>query len=215
MDFLDLMRNRYTCKHYDPEREVSDEDYQKILEALRLTPSAVNVQAWSFYSIEGQEARARFARCVSEANMDRYQKCSRILVLAARVRLGEADFKARIDASERCGRYQSAAARDEELAHLAGYTSRFAQSEERMETWAGKQVYIALATALYAAASLGVDSTPVEGFDRDAADRILGLAQKGERAEVCVFLGYRKDDTNDPAVRPKGRLGLDAVLTRL
>ena len=39
MDFATLLTSRYTCKHYDPNKKISKEDFEKILEAGRLSPS--------------------------------------------------------------------------------------------------------------------------------------------------------------------------------
>ena len=59
---------------------------------------------------------------------------------------------------------------------------------------AARQAYIGLGTALIAAAEEQVDSTPMEGFDPDAVDQILGLREKGLRSVVMLPLGYRKAD---------------------
>ena len=57
---------------------------------------------------------------------------------------------------------------------------------------AARQAYIALGTALVAAAEEQVDSTPMEGFDPAAVDEILGLRAKGLRSVVILPLGYRE-----------------------
>ena len=44
---------------------------------------------------------------------------------------------------------------------------------------AAKQAYIAFSAAIIAAAFEGVDATPLEGFEPDAVDEILGLRDKG------------------------------------
>jgi len=59
---------------------------------------------------------------------------------------------------------------------------------------ASKQAYIAFGLAVAAAAFEGVDSTPMEGFDPDALDKILGLRKKGLRSYVLLVLGYRDAD---------------------
>ncbi len=61
---------------------------------------------------------------------------------------------------------------------------------------AARQAYIAFSQAVSAAAFEGVDSTPMEGFDPDALDKILNLREKGLRSCVMLPLGYR-DATND------------------
>ena len=56
--------------------------------------------------------------------------------------------------------------------------------------------------ALAQAAELKVDSTPMEGFDNDALDELLGLRSKGLRSVVIMPIGYR-DTTNDWLVKMK------------
>lgn len=47
---------------------------------------------------------------------------------------------------------------------------------------------------LTAAALLGVDACPMEGFDSKAYDKILGLEEKGCKSLVICPLGYRAAD---------------------
>lgn len=44
MSLLDVARTRYTTKHYDPAKRVSDADFADLLEVLRLAPTSVNAQ---------------------------------------------------------------------------------------------------------------------------------------------------------------------------
>ena len=59
---------------------------------------------------------------------------------------------------------------------------------------AARQAYIGLSAALMAAAFEGVDSTPMEGFDPNALDEILGLRARGLRGVAILPLGYRADE---------------------
>lgn len=54
MDFLELAKNRYSCRKYDA-RPVEEEQLRLVLEAGRVAPSAVNFQPWHFYVIRGEE----------------------------------------------------------------------------------------------------------------------------------------------------------------
>jgi nitroreductase / dihydropteridine reductase len=62
---------------------------------------------------------------------------------------------------------------------------------EQQQIWAAKQAYIALGTALVAAAEQKVDACPMEGFDKAQFDEILGLAAKGLKSVVMLPLGFR------------------------
>lgn len=58
-DFLTLCRDRYSCRFYDTQRPVADEDLQNILEAARLAPSACNRQPWQFVTVRDEDARKK------------------------------------------------------------------------------------------------------------------------------------------------------------
>lgn len=68
--------------------------------------------------------------------------------------------------------------------------------------WNSKQTYIALGVALLAAAEEKIDSTPMEGFNKELLDELLELKEKGLRSTVIMTLGYR-DATNDYLVNLK------------
>ena len=60
--------------------------------------------------------------------------------------------------------------------------------------WNGRQVYIALGTFMTAAALLGIDTCPIEGFDPAAYDRLLGLDTSPWRSWVVCAAGYRSSE---------------------
>ena len=80
--------------------------------------------------------------------------------------------------------------------------------------WAARQVYLALGFFLLAAASAGVDATPIEGFNEAALDEDLNLPAQDLRSLAIVTLGYHADgDLN--ATAAKSRLPKDEVFTFL
>lgn len=58
MEFLELARNRYSCRNY-ASRPVESWKLDKVLEAGRIAPSAVNYQPWHFYVIQGEKELGR------------------------------------------------------------------------------------------------------------------------------------------------------------
>ena len=80
---------------------------------------------------------------------------------------------------------------------------------------AARQAYIALGIALVAAAEQEVDSTPMEGFDPDAVDKILGLKTRGLRSVVLLPLGYR--DAGSDWLLPMGKVrkSRDTIVTEV
>lgn len=76
---------------------------------------------------------------------------------------------------------------------------------------AARQAYIALGIALVAAAEQEVDSTPMEGFDPDAVDGILGLKERSLRSVVLMPLGYRDEAGDWLAPMGKVRKSRDTI----
>jgi nitroreductase / dihydropteridine reductase len=80
---------------------------------------------------------------------------------------------------------------------------------------AARQAYIAVGFALMAAAEQEVDSTPMEGFDPDAVDTILGLRERGLRSVVLMPLGYRDHEGDWLLPMAKVRKSRAAIVTEL
>ena len=80
---------------------------------------------------------------------------------------------------------------------------------------AARQAYIALGVAMVAAAEQQVDATPMEGFDPDKFDAILGLREKGLRSVVILPLGYRAAEGDWLKDAPKVRRDRSRLFTRI
>lgn len=62
--FLSLVRERGSCRRFDPDRPIAPEVLERCLEAARLAPSACNRQPWHFVVIEADDQReALFRDC--------------------------------------------------------------------------------------------------------------------------------------------------------
>lgn len=57
--FYDLVRERYSCRHYDASAPVDDSIVKAILEAAQLAPSACNRQPWTFVVVRDAATRQR------------------------------------------------------------------------------------------------------------------------------------------------------------
>ena len=62
MNFLELVKQRYSCRAYKP-LGVEKEKLEYILECVRLAPSAVNKQPWCFRIVSKEEDKVRLQQC--------------------------------------------------------------------------------------------------------------------------------------------------------
>ena len=68
--FLRLAQERYTTKHYNGQ-QIPREEFDTLLEILRLTPTSVNAQALHYFTATSQEARERLLPAFPAFNRDR------------------------------------------------------------------------------------------------------------------------------------------------
>lgn len=74
MSLLDVARTRYTTKHYDPAKRVSDADFADLLEVLRLAPTSVNAQATRYFVADNAAAKEKILPAILDFN----RPCHRI-----------------------------------------------------------------------------------------------------------------------------------------
>lgn len=197
---------RYAAQKLDPTRRVSQEDLDTIIEAGRLAPSAFGVEPWHFILIQNPELQQKLHDEASQ--QDKVKDAPHFLVVAKRTDARETLSKNRVR--------RSAEAMGVEESSLQGLKDAIdgvvgSKDDIQLASWVRAQTYIPLGTMIEAAALLGIDAGPMEGFDHDKFDEILGLKAKNLSSEYAIAFGYRKDD--DAAARPKARQSLDEVLT--
>ena len=64
MDFLELAKERYSCRRFS-DRHVEDEKIDKILEAARLAPTAVNFQPQRIIVVKSSDAMNKLKKGIS------------------------------------------------------------------------------------------------------------------------------------------------------
>ena len=89
-----------------------------------------------------------------------------------------------------------------------------ARAEGRLDIWQMHQIYIALGNFMTAAALLGVDTCPMEGFLPAQFDEILGLTDTPYASVVCCAAGYRAS-TDKNALKQKVRFNKEELFTRI
>lgn len=213
-EVLSVLKTRYTTKHYDASKPVSEEDMAVLLESLRLSPTSVNGQYTKILVAKTPEARERLIPALMDFNRARVADASHLVVLAVPRVPTEEHLEAVLDQEIADGRYPADWTREQMDAGRRNFTNRNNKTPEDFYTWTRSQAYIALGFFLYTAALLGVDTTTLEGVEFDEADKILGLEERNLRTVMMIAVGHRSaDDSN--AKRPKSRLAMSAVLEEI
>jgi nitroreductase len=207
---LQQLRWRYATKKFDPARRIPAEEWRALEKALVLAPSSWGLQPWKFVVITDQETKQKLR--AASWNQPQVADCSHFVVFAIKKHLGVGDIDAHLD--------RVTAVRGVPREALADYRNLMVGDlvegprSWNVNAWAARQVYLALGSFLTCAALLGIDACPMEGFEPDKYDQILGLARRGLAAAVVCAAGYRADD-DKYAAAPKVRFLASEVIERL
>lgn len=195
MSFLDLANNRYTTKKYNPNKKVSLEQIEELREIIRLSPSSINSQPWKFLFIKNEEIKNKLAE-VSFHNTQKIKEASLLVVFTAIDDINIFEKQLHENLSQ---------------GHIDYYNQKMKNKDlNEIKLWFNNQIYISLGFFLSACADLGLDSTAMEGIEKDKYNEILDL--KGYKTIVAVAVGYRDDeDFNQPSLNPKLRLSKENV----
>ncbi|MCB0747922.1 MAG: NAD(P)H-dependent oxidoreductase [Ignavibacteriales bacterium] len=200
---------RYATKKMNG-KKVPDEKVEYILEAARLAPTSSGLQPFQIIVVSNQELKEKMKPIAF--NQSQITDSSHVLVFAAwdkytpeRINETFANIISQRGLKEN-------AMDDYKNSLISSFGSK---SSDDNFNHAAKQTYIALGIALTAAAEQKVDSTPMEGFDPEKMNELLGLKEKRLRSVTLLALGYR-DTENDWLVNlKKVRKPKDLIITEI
>ena len=207
MELLDKLNWRYAAKAMNKD-VVSQEKVDKIIEAARLAPTSSGLQPFEILVITNQEIKERIKPI--SWNQSVITDCSHLLVFAAWDTYTEDRINNMFDLTNEVRGFKNEGWENYRQMLLGMYPQK---DPEENFNHASKQAYIAFGMSIAAAAFEGVDATPVEGFEADALDKILGLREKGLRSAVMLPIGYRDTETDWLVNLKKVRKSTDDLVT--
>lgn len=190
MKLLEALHWRYATKRMTGEK-IEETIVNQILEAARLAPTSAGLQPVHIFSISNQEIKEQIQPIA--LGQPQIVESSHLLVFTSWDKItNEAIDKVHTDMNRLRNLPRETTAQTEE--NLRNLFSTFSEEEQYHHT--AKQAHIAFGMAIAAAAELGVDATPMEGFDKNGLDEFLKLREKGLRSVVLLALGKRKEDND-------------------
>jgi len=187
MNLIELLQWRYAAKKMDPSRAVPQDKVDRIVEAARLAPTSSGLQPFEVIVVTNPEVRARIREIAW--NQAQVTEGSHLLVFAAWDTYTAERINHMFDLTNEVRGFRNEGWENYRQMLLNTYPQRPAEVNFQH---AARQAYIAFSAAVIAAAEEQVDATPMEGFDADKLDEILGLRARGLRSAVILPLGYRQ-----------------------
>lgn len=208
MNLTEALNWRYAVKKYTNEK-VSDDKIEEILKATLLTASSVGIQPYRVINITNKEVREKLAE---QSFNKQIAEASHLFAFAAFETITKDQIHDLIALMSRERELPESSFQDFKSS-LENYL--LSRKDEENFTWATKQAYIALGTAMVAAADLKVDTTPMEGFDAALLDELLNLKEQGLKSVVLLSLGYRDSENDFLANQKKVRLPLEEFVIEM
>ena len=186
---LNKLQWRYAAKKMNPAKKVQQEKVERILEAARLAPTSSGLQPFEIIVVTDPAVRAKIQPIAW--NQAQITDGSHLLVFAAWDNYTADRINMMFDLTNDQRGFKNEGWENYRQMLLNSYPQRDAEVNFQH---AARQAYIGMSAALIAAAFEEVDSTPMEGFDPNALDEILGLRARGLRSVAILPLGYRADE---------------------
>jgi len=197
---------RRAIKEFEPDKKISEADFDFILEVGRRSPSSFGWEPWKFLVVQNTELREKLME-PSWGAQKQLPSASHFVILLARkgdeMRVGSDYLK------NKSQKVDQLPAEIEEM--KLGFFKGFMENEfdltddRKIFDWACKQVYLPFANMMTAAAQIGIDSCPIEGFDRAKVEAILaseGVVDTNKLGIAAMLaFGYKKEDSPFPQSR--------------
>ncbi|MFT4777929.1 MAG: nitroreductase [Flavobacteriales bacterium] len=188
MSLKENLKWRYAVKLFDSAYKVTSADITYLQSCIQLSASSYGLQPYKILRIQNSEVRAILRP--ASWNQPQITDASELFVFCNYASVQDAHIDKMAKAK---GEKQGM-----DAAKIEGYTHFMkskigALSADEQNNWTAKQAYIALGNALAACAELGLDSCPIEGFERSEYNRILQLDEKGLNACVILAVGKRSE----------------------
>lgn len=209
-DVISALNWRYATRKFDPARKIPAAEWNALEQALVLTPSSIGLQPWKFLVVTDPSTRDRLMPAAW--HQVQVLECSHFVVFTVRKNLG-ADHVDRHVA-------RMAEVHGQTIESLAKFRKMAvsnldqARTEGRLDTWQTHQVYIALGQFMASAAVMGIDTCPMEGFEPEKFDYILGLKGTDLTSVVACAAGYRVVDERYARMK-KVRFKTEDVIVRV
>lgn len=186
---IDSLKWRYATKHFDAAKKVSAADIQTLQQSVNLAATSYGLQPFRVALVSDPEVKEQLK--AASFNQSQLTDSSHVFVFANMLEVSDdyvdgfikllADIRGiPVDAVQGYADYIKGS--------LKGKDAAFIQD------WTRRQAYIALGTLLATASELKVDTCPMEGFEPDKVNDILGLTEQGLSACVIATVGYRSEE---------------------
>ena len=195
MDFFTTLQQRRAVKHYDNNAKMPAQDFEKLMQAVLLSPTSYNIQNWRFVRITNQQTRLKLKDAAW--GQQQVEDASEVILLCA-------DSQAWSDNPQR---YWAETDSNVQQMILPMIDSFYRGKKQTQHDETMRSCGMAAQTLMLSAKALGYDTCPMIGFDKEQVASIINLP---EQHVICMMIVIGK--AAKPANPRSGQLPLSEVL---
>ena len=189
MGLIEQLEWRYATKKFDDQRNISKDDLDLLKKTFALTATSYGLQPLKLVVVTDKKVQEQLV--AHSYGQKQVGQASALFVICSEQSIDAAfveNYFARVE--------EVRGTPTEVLAPFKKHLMEnfITKPKEQLTLWASKQAYIALGNLLTACALQHLDSCPMEGFDPQGYDSVLGLTEKGLTATLVMPVGYRAAD---------------------
>lgn len=210
--FQEILEFRYACKRFS-DKEVTREDVDMILNAGIMAPSSCGIEQFRFVAMESEEAMTNIVDICMKQGTARTANKAIVVLAGKKSTVGPSTKVYNWHVEERAKILNQILPEEKQVTaeFVASRFDMFCDIEEtKFMAWSKANSYLAAMNIMNQAASLGIDSCPIEGFVQAKFDEYYPQYKDEYEVALVITLGYRNEEPQD-----RIRLDFDQMVTRV
>lgn len=190
---LEKLMDKHLSRYFDGSKTIPEETVQKLLKFLRSAPTSTNIQPNHYYVLSTPEGKEKLAANLGERFADNGEKIlnsSHTIIMTTRADIPEEHLDAVFGKEREDGRFPTLAKQEHWESMTRDFVNLRSFTYKDTHHWMEKQTYMVLGLVMMAAAELGVEAMPLEGFDPVTVDNAFDIRKTGHTTTVLLALGY-------------------------
>ncbi len=203
---IEKLQWRYATKRFDVTKILSEEKLNILKETFNLTATSFGLQPLKLVVVTNAELKTKLMPFTY--NQPQIHDASHILVLCIEKKINEnfiVDHFKRVEDTRNTPRK---ILEPFEKNLIASFTEK---NTTEIRDWMINQLYLTLGALLTVCAVENIDACPMEGFESEKYDQLLGLHKKGLESVIVLPVGYR-DESDFFINLKKVRRGIDELI---
>lgn len=189
MNIIKSLQWRYAVKKFDDSKQVSKHQIELLKEAFNLTATSFGLQPVKLVIVQNKEIQQQLV--AHSFHQQQVGNASHLLVLAIPKEYGAKDVENYFSLVKKIRNTP-----DEILNPFKEYLMSNLKNQTQKELFEQnkRQAYLILGNLLTTCAIEKIDSCPMEGFNPEKYDEILGLDKKNLTSVLVLPIGFRAED---------------------